>query len=218
MDDWVLFFASGTFFISIGVLVLAWLIPWLIPKKIFKRQVIAELLQEYRSTEMGFAVKRLWDFATDCYTYNKRIEDEYERIYYNEKKQYASIQTCQDTLHFARRKLSQFYQQLSTLGFPVVKSIFLKNFSPSDLSIIRIVFAIEKGALPQIISKLKESEINTIWPDALDCLREEQEPPEKDKTWTSNSIAKMAKLYKKSKWWFDKGLCERQLNRQLRRL
>ena len=175
LDSWgtliIIFISSGALFLA-----------WRIPKLIFKRQVIAQLLQEYRSTEMGVAVKRVWDFAEQCHVHNKKIDVEYKRKYEEDKKHYSTVQEWENTLHFARRKISQFYQQLATLGFPIIRKVFLENFSPGDLRIIRIVFAIERRALtdPKIVPEFGEDKINKIWPKKteeipkLECLSNEE--------------------------------------------
>ena len=124
-----------TFFLSIAILIIAIRIP----RQILKRQMFSELLAEYRSTEMGVAIKKLWGFAERCHKNSERMDKEYVRIFRLDEIRCSSVQDWQNTLHYHRRQVSQFYQQLAGLGFGFLRRQVRKNISTGDLRIIRIV-------------------------------------------------------------------------------
>ena len=185
---------------------------WIIPKQIFKKQILSELLREYRSTEMGIAINRLWNFAQYCLENDIRADEGYKRIYDSEKIKMKDVQHGQNTLHMCRRKVSQFYQQLSTLNRGRLKRFILKNFSTGDFRLIRIVYTIERYGMGKIFTPFKDAEINKIVPKKLKRKVDEkkneeeiievgltEEDKEIEKKPVHNSQFKMLKFYLKSK-------------------
>jgi len=96
-----------------------------IPRRVLTNQIFSNLLKEYRSDRMGVAVKKLWEFfehtcngdRNKIETFIEIIVNEYKRIYREEiesgKKK--TLKDLQNTLHFHRRIVSQYYQQLARL-------------------------------------------------------------------------------------------------------
>jgi len=219
--------------ITIAIILGSALLVWFIPERIFKKQILSELLREYRSTEMGIAINRLWSFAQYCLENDIRVDEGYNRIYNSEKIKMLDIQQGQNTLHMCRRKVSQFYQQLSTLNRGRLKKFILRNFSTGDFRLIRIVYTIERYGLEKIITPFKDAEINKIVPKKLKRKLEEKKNeeeineeglPEEDKEIeikpVHNSQFKMLRFYLKSKRKEannkNKTFCEQRVEKMLR--
>jgi len=97
-----------------------------IPKKIMLNQQFATLVEQYRSSEMGFAIYSLFHFFEHhCGNDPERISDEYTKRFDRELKNPmndSKNDTKQQidpskTLHFQRRLVAYFYWDLSKLAF-----------------------------------------------------------------------------------------------------
>ena len=104
-------------------------------------EVLVSILQEYRSVEMGVAVRDLWDFAR---ANTRRLGEAYEEIRAIEAKAVEAldaphrIEGARATLHFKRRLVSEFYKnvaKLYDLGF-VPPKILYTLWTETDLKII----------------------------------------------------------------------------------
>lgn len=194
--------------------------------------MLSELLKEYRSTEMGIAINRLWSFAQYCLENDIRVDKGYKRICDSEKRKMLDVQQGQNTLHMCRRKVSQFYQHLSTLNRGRLKKFILRNFSTWDFRLIRIVYTIERYGMGKVITPIEDDRINRIVPKKLRRklkkneeetnevgLTEEDKEIEKEPVY--NSHFKMLKLYlkskKKEKNNKNKTFCEQRVERMIRR-
>lgn len=111
-------------------------------RKALMHQSLLFLQQKYLSPEMLYAVGTLWDFYRE---YGKeRFVKKYEEIRKEEQIWVTSIdkqkriEAEQSTLHYQRRLVSQFYNQLATLDVNGVlpKDIVYRNWSEADLRII----------------------------------------------------------------------------------
>jgi hypothetical protein len=135
--------------LSFIVAVFAVIAAFFIPRKIMVNQIYADLLKEYRSTEMGEAIMGLIDFyIIDCHRNVSLIEQEYKKIFNEEidigedrRKKKVNLK---ETLHFKRRLLWQYYWQLSTLRsyclFVRLSKKRLKNdFTESESQVIAIL-------------------------------------------------------------------------------
>jgi len=119
-------------------------------KKVVVNQTLLELGNDYRSPQMGYAIKQLWDY------YRKYGEEnfvrEYEKIRKDEDNWVSSLdknkrsQAVQNTLHFQRRLVSQFYQHLANLyvNKRLPKNAIYEKWLEADLRIIpKILVPIE---------------------------------------------------------------------------
>ena len=108
---------------SIGAIIsLATLIAALwIPKRIMLNQRFATLVEQYRTTEMGFAIYSLFHFFEyDCGGDPERIYEEYKKRLESEIKNWMNGKGQIDpskTLQFQRRLVAYFYWDLSKLAF-----------------------------------------------------------------------------------------------------
>ena len=92
-----------------------------IPKKILFNQQFASLTEQYRSTEMGFAIHSLFSFyVNDCGNNPDNIYKKYiERFNREIKEPLAKYEKIDPSkiLHFQRRLVAYFYWDLSRLYF-----------------------------------------------------------------------------------------------------
>jgi len=143
-----------------------------VPRRILTNQIFSELLKEYRSDRMGVAVKKLWEFFEHTCngdldrieTFTETIVNEYKRIYHEEIESgnNKTLQDIQNTLHFHRRIVSQYYQQLARLCFygqiRLTKRRIRKSLAVSEFKIIGILFPIEVIAIPQLLNRTEPSQ------------------------------------------------------------
>jgi hypothetical protein len=99
--------------------IIAILLAWFIPRRIMINQLYAELVREYRSTEMGAAILAIFHFFVhDCQNDISNIHSKYIEKY---EKQIASHNPekidFSKTLHFQRRLLAQFYSDMAMLHY-----------------------------------------------------------------------------------------------------
>jgi hypothetical protein len=117
---------------------------WRVSKGQLKSQIISDILKEYRSVEMGSAIRRLHEEFEQCEKIESKLVDSYKNKYESEK-------TCRESLHNQRRMVSNFYQHVSTLiSNGVIKNtVFYSIWTKDDLKIIQdILLPIERKALP----------------------------------------------------------------------
>jgi len=88
-------------------------------KRALLHQTLVDIQNDYRSAEMLFAVRTLWQFYRQ---HGKgRFVDEYEKMRLGEEEwvlaqeKHKRIEYERATLHFQRRMVSHFYQHLATL-------------------------------------------------------------------------------------------------------
>ena len=172
--------------------------------------MFSELLAEYRSAEMGVAIQTIWGFAEWCYKNDKQMDEEYVRIFNRAELRCSTVQQWQSTLHYYRRKVSQFYQHLAGLGFWFLKTQARKNLSPRDLRIIHIAFKLEMHAVPKIICALCDDQIESALPPEL---------LPSDKNDLHKSQSKMYKLYLNSRpsRWNDRKVCKQRFQNMVSR-
>ncbi|MBA7493516.1 hypothetical protein ES702_04075 [subsurface metagenome] len=203
--DWEPSFILITVCISVVILGFAFIIPRLI----FRRQVFSDLLSEYRSTEMGVAVNNLWGFIETCVKNKRKIVDEYLNIFNRDKESCSGLEQWQNTLHYHRRKVSQFYQQVAQLNLFLFKRKLLRSLSKGDLGLIQFIFPIAIIAMSHINRKFSADQIKMVLPDELI-------PPEIEEI--HKSFFKMYKLYKKSVNCNDRNICRKRFYNMITRL
>jgi len=127
-------------FIAVFALVIsasAFIWSWYFSRKTEKKQLLSELLKEYREKEMGEALRSLWIL------YKQQGEDE-------EKLRKAYIENVKENkpIHYERRLASQYFQQLALYYNEGLLPINLikKVWTVEDLSIIeKILYPLEKA-------------------------------------------------------------------------
>ncbi len=130
------FFKSIDPIISVIVSPLILFFAIIIPKRVTTMKMIADLLKEFRSSQMGTAISKLNKFY-ESYVNN---QNEFIKKYQEENKE----------LDDSRRLVSQFYQQLANLRFLFFSRLFAKRiinktWSKNDLQIITtIIIPLEK--------------------------------------------------------------------------
>ncbi|MDR0601471.1 MAG: hypothetical protein LBG42_03750 [Treponema sp.] len=95
---------------------------WFIPRRIMVNQMYANLVQEYRTAEMGTAILAIfYFFAHDC---NNNVSN-IHRAYIDKYKKQVTARLSEKidlidfsrTLHFQRRQLAQFYSDMAMLRY-----------------------------------------------------------------------------------------------------
>lgn len=156
VENWGL---TLTLFISLAVLIIVFFI--------FRRQIYSDLLKEYRSTEMGVAVKKLFDFIDSCEERHIKIVDEYLRIFHDDEEKGLSSQQWQGTLHFSRRKVTQFYQQVAALNFIWFRRRILYTLSSGDIKLVPAILALDLIAMPYILVKITGEKLKKVLPEEM---------------------------------------------------
>jgi hypothetical protein len=161
----------------------------LIPRKIMVNQIFADLLEEYRSAEMGVAIMGLVDFYVfTCNRDISQIEKKYKELFDNEigpgNKRNEKI-PLKDTLHFKRRLLWQYYWQLATLRYEyfwgkLSRKRLRDNFTEKESQVIAVLYYTAHAA------RLMFDEIGDV-----------QEPEEQD----GKGEELMYRFYEESKEW-----------------
>jgi len=128
-------------------------------KRILIHQSLLSLQKDYRSPQMLYAVRTLWDFYREHGT--EKFVEKYEKIREEELKWILTIdrqnriEAEQTTLHYQRRLVSHFYNQLATLYVNNVlpKDIVYRNWSEADLSIIPEILIPIENKLREVLYK-----------------------------------------------------------------
>jgi hypothetical protein len=147
---------AGTFIAAIFAIGYSYS-AWKSSKKAYRYEVINETFREYRSQEMGLAMKAIWDFKRKCDKKGKTIEqareiliDEYYRLY---KKDGDKII---NSIHNDRRRVSLYFQQIASLAArdKNIKKAILEIWSQRYLKVIpEILEPIEMIALPKCVGE-----------------------------------------------------------------
>lgn len=126
-------------------------------KRILMHQSLLYLQKDYLLPQMFYAVRTLWEFYRE---YGKeKFVVKYEEIRDEERRWILSmdkqkrIEAEQTTLHYQRRLVSQFYNQLATLYINGVlpKDIVYANWAEADLRIIPEVLVPIENKLREVL-------------------------------------------------------------------
>lgn len=118
------------------------LLLWLHQRKSMFHQALMDVQKEYRSAEMLYAVRELWNFYR---THPKdELVKEYERIRLEDEQRISALDKLdrlkheRNTLHYYRRLVSHFYHHLGALLINGIlpRDIIFRSWSESDLRII----------------------------------------------------------------------------------
>lgn len=130
-------------------------------KKSQRAQMIAGIFERYSSTEIGEAVKALWDLWRQCGGNendfrNSKVQEEFVRkyceAYSNNSDGSNSNGAYTDSLHNQRRIVSNFYQRMAFVCHHdrATRKLFYKLWTKRDLEIIpEIIEPIEMFGLQQ---------------------------------------------------------------------
>jgi hypothetical protein len=121
-------------------------------KKSLQQQVLTQLIKDYNTVEMGESVKLLWEFyEKECKGDKGILIDKY-CDHYNNPINNGNVLT----LHFHRRRVSQFYQLFASYFFEklIDPKVVKRVWSKDSLSIIDLILKpIETEAIPRITNK-----------------------------------------------------------------
>ncbi|MDR1174227.1 MAG: hypothetical protein LBK83_01985 [Treponema sp.] len=134
--------------ISASALVVALAATFIIPRKIMIDQRYSDLLQEYRSSEMGAAILSVCHFYVhDCKNDVGNIAAKYREKYIaqiEDKLTNGEPIDYAHTLHFQRRLIAQFYYDMAYLRYnlhcPRLSKKQLQDwFTPSEVDLLAII-------------------------------------------------------------------------------
>lgn len=153
-----------------GVSFFVGMIAWWIHRRTLRYQALVTIQMDYRSTQMGYAVDRLWRFYREhCQGNENTLRQEYHRIYKKEQKEVDAeeevkqIEVRETTLDNQRRVVSHFYSHLAALRVNKMlpPEYIFENWSKHDLEIIPCILLPMGNELIDIINaevkKLPES-------------------------------------------------------------
>jgi len=165
--------------------IIALVIGLFIAKKSLTQPALTDLLKEYRSYKMGFAIRELW------YCYRELCNEDEEtwiKYYVN---RFFDDDEGENSLHNLRRIVSQFYQQVATLYYnrglrkKIVKIIWFdlaiveKILLPIAIEAMSIIvgeeITVEKDSSLYYMFKLC-NEFRPFW----DSYKEKDDPNESD--------------------------------------
>ena len=131
---------------NLGVAILAALY---IPKKMMNNQIYADLISEYRSPAIGQAIISVIAFYTnDCNSDIEMIEKKYFERYETDKQNGK----YENSLHFQRRLLSQYYYQLAALRYQggwfirLSKKKVREDFTAREAKLLSLLSYMNKAA------------------------------------------------------------------------
>jgi hypothetical protein len=132
---------------------------WRIVKKTMIHQALLDVQKDYRSAQMLYAVKTLWQFYEEHG--KQKIVKEYEEIRVEEQKRISlldkqkRIEAEQSTLHYQKRLVSHFYQHLAALYVNKIlpKDIVFSIWSEADLKIIPDILIPIENKLREVLHK-----------------------------------------------------------------
>lgn len=135
--------AIATFFVTVAIAV----ITSGIQKHQYKNQLWIDLIAKYRSTEFGIAVKDIVDFWIDgCNRDFGQIYTKYYDLYSGQVKNHGC--TVSESIHFKRRMLSQFYQELNEYikeEQPKKKEL-CKYFNLNEMNLFMIIYHMNRAS------------------------------------------------------------------------
>ena len=148
-------------------LLIAGFATFYIPEKMMNNQIYADLISEYRSAAIGQAVLSVTYFYThDCNSDITKIEEKYTERYKKEvdsllDNQKKEENRCEDkienSLHFQRRLLSQYYYQLAALRYQggwftrLAKEKVREDFTAREAKLLRLLIEMNKAAEKKFI-------------------------------------------------------------------
>jgi len=144
-------------YLSLIISIATLLVAAYIPRRIMISQIYANLLESYRSPEMGAAILAIFHFYTeDCKRNVSNIAAEYEKKY-NEQIRGKLRARKEDeidfskTLHFQRRLVAQFYFHMASLRYDYhfvrLRSKQMKTwFTPGETNLLGIILHMAEPA------------------------------------------------------------------------
>jgi hypothetical protein len=133
--------------------IIAILLAWFIPHRIMINQLYAELVHEYRSTEIGTAIWAILHFfvhdcQNDVSNIHSKYIDKYEKQIVSQDPEKIDFSK---TLHFQRRLLAQFYSDMAMLryeyrGFRLSKRKLKDWFTPNEVKLLGILLYMAEPA------------------------------------------------------------------------
>lgn len=154
-------------------------------KKALLHEAILNLFKDYRSFEMFYAIKELSEFYD---IHKDKLVDEYMKKYNEDKKSFLRLsgnvrrEGEQNSLHYLRRLVSHFYQELGALYINEIfpKKIITDTWSVGELRIIpEILIPIENKLRKDLhnLKPLKDGdpliELNKLY----DCMLSQESKP-----------------------------------------
>lgn len=138
-----IFFGLATLFVTIYI-----------PRKIMINQLFANLIADYRKSEMGEAILAIFHFyVTMCDQDIYVINEKYREMYNYQIGKYILNNNYQDfshTLHFQRRLVAQFYYSMAMVYFAKFPGLSKKYkniwFTMSEQKLIGIILHMAKPA------------------------------------------------------------------------
>lgn len=139
----------GEILLSLANLGVAGFATFYIPKKMMNNQIYADLMSEYRKPEIGEAIIAVIDFyTTDCKSDVEMIEKKYFERYGTDKQNGK----YENSLHFQRRLLSQYYYQLAALRYQggwftrLSKKKVREDFTAREAKLLSLLSYMNKAA------------------------------------------------------------------------
>lgn len=134
--------------ISTVFAILAVVLAYLIPEKIKWEQLYNTLLTEYMSYDFAVANQSIIEFFyTECKKDYTKIKEKSEQHYINEVLNRKDGITPENTLHFQRRLLTDFYWLLDYCAHSkfIGEKRVSQDFTKGDCNLIKIVFWMNKA-------------------------------------------------------------------------
>ncbi len=155
--DWSLFISvlgAITAIISVVISVFSWRVS----KSTLTHQMLIDLQKEYRSAEMLFAVRTLWEFYREHG--KEKLVQAYEQCREQDRQMVSRLSGTQKldaekmTLHYQRRLVSHFYAMLANLYRSNVlpEQLLFEHWSQAGLRIIPDILVPIENNLRQVLS------------------------------------------------------------------
>jgi hypothetical protein len=134
------------------------------PRKILIRQIYSDLLREYRTPEIGSAIYKLIEFyEVDCESDESRIVAKYRQRFEREmgKGGEIGIDQYENSLHFHRRILSQYFRNVADLRYSgscltrIRKGEVCDFFTSNESKLMNLLYLIDSKAVPEVLREFK---------------------------------------------------------------
>ncbi len=162
----------GVVFVALMALLIS-VFAWILSKRLYRNQTINELYKQYGSKEMGISLKKLWDLKRECDKDSGNIESisevlmiqKYIEKYKNENN------VIDDSLHFHRRRVSIFYQNIASIADNdrYYKRFLKQVWKLGDFNTIKILEPLEMIASPMCLGDPIHDK-NDIYPEYMDSM------------------------------------------------
>jgi hypothetical protein len=146
---------------------------WLLSKRLYRNQIINELYKQYGSTEMGISLNKIWELKRECDKEAKNVESisNAKMVEKYCKKYIEEIAVIEESLHFHRRRVSIFYQNIASIADNdrYYKKFLKQVWKLGDFNTIKVLEPLEMIAVPKCLGS-KVYDVDDYYPEYMNSM------------------------------------------------